>query len=67
MIAIPGAGPIIFGEGCIVQETAVILNKGKAAMVIGSFNHFETGCRASFSLSLFGLPMPLTDRVQLYI
>jgi len=39
------AGPIVMGDCCIVEETAVIVNRNKAPMVIGSYNLFETGCR----------------------
>ena len=65
------AGPIVIGDCCIIEETAVILNRcalllpgvpgeplaltlacyssaprSKEMMMIGSYNHFETGARA---------------------
>lgn len=41
-------GPITLGEGCIVEEAAIILNRStREPMIIGSCNHFETACRAS--------------------
>lgn len=39
------AGPIILGECCIVEETAIIVNRSKEPMIIGAYNLFEVGCR----------------------
>ncbi|KAK9898561.1 trimeric LpxA-like protein [Cystobasidium minutum MCA 4210] len=39
------AGPIILGDYCIVEENAVIVNRSKEPMTIGSYNLFEVGCR----------------------
>jgi len=38
-------GPIIIGSGCIIEESAIILNRRKEVMRIGDDNLFEIGCR----------------------
>ncbi|AAW41739.2 conserved hypothetical protein [Cryptococcus deneoformans JEC21] len=39
------AGPIMLGEGCIVEEGCIIVNRKKDTMKIGENNHFMVGCR----------------------
>jgi len=39
------SGPIVFGQGNIVEETAVIVNRRTEPMIIGNNNLFEVGCR----------------------
>ncbi|KAG0371825.1 hypothetical protein BGX24_001112 [Mortierella sp. AD032] len=36
-------GPIMFGSGNIVEENAVIINRGPEALIIGDNNVFEVG------------------------
>ncbi|GFZ46253.1 hypothetical protein JCM24511_04500 [Saitozyma sp. JCM 24511] len=37
--------PIVIGADCVVEETAVIVNRGTTVMRIGKENHFMIGCR----------------------
>ena len=46
------AGPIILGQGNIVEEMAVIVNRRPETLVVGENNLFEAGCRKTLS-SLF--------------
>ncbi|KAI0068018.1 trimeric LpxA-like protein [Artomyces pyxidatus] len=39
------AGPIVIGTGCIIEESAIIVNRRKEVMRIGDDNLFEIGCR----------------------
>ncbi|KAL0580470.1 hypothetical protein V5O48_001540 [Marasmius crinis-equi] len=39
------AGPIVIGSGCIIEESAIIVNRRKEVMRIGDDNQFEIGCR----------------------
>ncbi|CAO1613622.1 unnamed protein product [Sympodiomycopsis kandeliae] len=38
-------GPIEIGQNCIIEETAVIINRRRETLRIGSENLFEVGCR----------------------
>ncbi|GJJ14867.1 hypothetical protein Clacol_009136 [Clathrus columnatus] len=38
-------GPIVIGQNCIVEESAIIVNRRKEIMRIGDDNLFEIGCR----------------------
>ncbi|KAI0785364.1 trimeric LpxA-like protein [Irpex lacteus] len=38
-------GPIVIGQGCIIEENAIILNRHRDVMRIGDDNLFEIGCR----------------------
>ncbi|KAF8580943.1 trimeric LpxA-like protein [Ramaria rubella] len=38
-------GPIVIGQGCIIEESAIIVNRRKEVMRIGDDNLFEIGCR----------------------
>ncbi|KAI0001762.1 trimeric LpxA-like protein [Russula vinacea] len=40
------AGPIVIGANCIIEESAIIVNRRKEVMRIGDDNLFEIGCRA---------------------
>ncbi|GAA6022534.1 hypothetical protein JCM10207_006578 [Rhodosporidiobolus poonsookiae] len=42
---VAAAGPIIFGQNNIVEETVVIVNRHKTPLIIGDNNLFEVGCR----------------------
>ena len=44
-------GPIVLGEGCIVEETAMIVNRRSETMRIGDYNVFEPGCRTAAASS----------------
>lgn len=39
-----GAGPIVIGQGCVVEEAASILSKDAGGVVVGDGNLFEVGC-----------------------
>ncbi|KAF8518372.1 trimeric LpxA-like protein [Hysterangium stoloniferum] len=39
------ASPIVIGQGCIIEEGAIIVNRRKEIMRIGDDNLFEIGCR----------------------
>lgn len=39
------SGPIVIGSNCIIEETAIIVNRTKGVMIIGDDNHFQVGCR----------------------
>ncbi|TIC16264.1 hypothetical protein E3Q15_01153 [Wallemia mellicola] len=43
ILAVPG--PIIIGENCIVEESAIIVNRRKEPMLIGNENVFQVGSR----------------------
>ncbi|KAE9410755.1 trimeric LpxA-like protein [Gymnopus androsaceus JB14] len=48
------AGPIVIGAGCIIEESAIIVNRRKEVMRIGDDNLFEIGCRIEApSIGLF--------------
>ncbi|KAF4567784.1 hypothetical protein EYR40_006792 [Pleurotus pulmonarius] len=38
-------GPIVIGMNCIIEESAIIVNRRKQVMRIGDDNLFEIGCR----------------------
>ncbi|EOR01688.1 hypothetical protein E3P92_00760 [Wallemia ichthyophaga] len=43
ILAVPGA--IVIGENCIIEESAIIVNRRKEPMLIGDENVFEVGSR----------------------
>ncbi|ORY32249.1 hypothetical protein BCR39DRAFT_523564 [Naematelia encephala] len=38
-------GPIEFGRDCVIEELAVVVNRGKDVMRIGDANVFQVACR----------------------
>lgn len=39
-----GAGPVVIGRGCVLEEGACLVNLGPGEMRIGDGNLFEVGC-----------------------
>eukprot|EP00752_Nemacystus_decipiens_P007568 g6761.t1 len=40
-----GAGPVVIGRGCVLEEGACLVNEGPGEMRIGDGNLFEVGCK----------------------
>lgn len=39
-----GAGPVVIGRGCVLEEGACLVNVGPGEMRVGDGNLFEVGC-----------------------
>lgn len=39
-----GAGPVVIGRGCVLEEGACLVNEGPGEMRVGDGNLFEVGC-----------------------
>lgn len=39
-----GAGPVVIGRGCVLEEGACLMNSGPGEMRVGDGNLFEVGC-----------------------
>lgn len=39
-----GAGPVVIGRGCVLEEGACLVNLGPGEMKVGDGNLFEVGC-----------------------
>lgn len=39
-----GAGPVVIGRGCVLEEGACLVNAGPGEMRVGDGNLFEVGC-----------------------
>lgn len=39
-----GAGPVVIGRGCVLEEGARLVNSGPGEMRVGDGNLFEVGC-----------------------
>ncbi|CAM9637960.1 unnamed protein product [Scytosiphon promiscuus] len=39
-----GAGPVVIGRGCVLEEGACLVNSGPGEMRVGDGNLFEVGC-----------------------
>lgn len=39
-----GAGPVVIGRGCVLEEGARLVNEGPGEMRVGDGNLFEVGC-----------------------
>lgn len=51
-----GAGPIVIGRGCVIEEGVSVVNMEPEGMSIGDGNLFEVGC--TVCAQQVGVPLP---------